>query len=111
MKKVSGLTEWQDFIQEQAKSGKTVAAFCQERGVTRGRFFWWKKRLREEKSDITERNNRGFLCVKDSGVKLFSGSGYEGCQLRVKTSLGHEVEVSGLEMDSALRVIERALGL
>lgn len=38
-------------IAEQSGSGKNVAAFCRERGLTTGQFFAWKKRLRDRAED------------------------------------------------------------
>jgi hypothetical protein len=34
-------------VEEQNKSGQSVAVFCRERGLKSGQFFAWKKRLRE----------------------------------------------------------------
>jgi transposase-like protein len=34
-------------IFEQQQSGRSVAAFCQERGLRAWQFYKWKKRLRE----------------------------------------------------------------
>ena len=39
--------KWQEVIFEQQQSGKSVAAFCQERGLRAWQFYEWKKRLRE----------------------------------------------------------------
>ncbi len=36
---------WQRLVSEQAESGQTVSAFCQERGLGRQSFFAWRKRL------------------------------------------------------------------
>jgi hypothetical protein len=38
---------WSGLIAEQQQSGKSVAGFCQERGLGTGQFYEWKKRLRE----------------------------------------------------------------
>ena len=40
-------TKWRALVAEQNQSGHSVAAFCSERGLRRGQFFAWKKRLRE----------------------------------------------------------------
>jgi len=40
-------TKWRKLVQEQARSGQTVIAFCRERGLCRPYFFTWKKRLLE----------------------------------------------------------------
>jgi hypothetical protein len=37
--------KWRKLVSEQAKSGKSVAAFCRERGLCAPHFFAWKKRL------------------------------------------------------------------
>ena len=38
---------WRGLVLEQMESGKSVAAFCGERGVRASQMFSWKKRLRE----------------------------------------------------------------
>jgi len=38
---------WRGFVSEQAVSGKSVAAFCDERDLRVWQFYEWKKRLRE----------------------------------------------------------------
>jgi len=39
--------KWRGLISEQVESGKSVAAFCRERGVPASQMFSWKKRLRD----------------------------------------------------------------
>ena len=41
-----GPEEWRQIIDPQRPSGLTVAAYCQERGITQGSFYTWKRRLR-----------------------------------------------------------------
>ena len=38
--------KWREVISEQQQSGKSVAVFCQERGLRVWQFYEWKKRLR-----------------------------------------------------------------
>ena len=38
---------WHGLVSEQVESGKSVAAFCRERGVPASQLFSWKKRFRE----------------------------------------------------------------
>jgi transposase-like protein len=38
---------WRGLVSDQLESGKSVAAFCRERGVPASQMFSWKKRLRE----------------------------------------------------------------
>ena len=39
--------KWRGLIAEQSGSGKSIAAFCRDRGLTTSQFFAWKKRLRQ----------------------------------------------------------------
>jgi hypothetical protein len=43
-------TKWRGLIFGQARSGRTVAAFCRERKLCASHFYWWKRRLREGKA-------------------------------------------------------------
>jgi hypothetical protein len=38
--------QWRGLVSEQVASGKSVAAFCRERGLRVWQFYEWKKRLR-----------------------------------------------------------------
>ena len=39
--------QWQQLITEAARSGRSIRAFCQERGVTEGQFYAWRRRLND----------------------------------------------------------------
>ena len=39
--------KWRGLVSEQGQSGRSVAAFCGERGLRNSQFFAWKKRLRD----------------------------------------------------------------
>jgi hypothetical protein len=45
--KEEGQNRWRGLVSEQVASGKSVAAFCRERGLQVWQFYDWKKRLRE----------------------------------------------------------------
>lgn len=38
--------KWRGLVAEQSQGGRSVAAFCNERGLRDSQFFAWKKRLR-----------------------------------------------------------------
>jgi hypothetical protein len=42
---------WQEVLKEQAKSGLTVKAFCQQQGVSVPSFYAWRRKLMERNSD------------------------------------------------------------
>lgn len=37
--------QWQKLIAEAARSGRSIRAYCRERGVTEGQFYAWRRRL------------------------------------------------------------------
>ncbi len=41
---------WRGLVSEQVEGGKSVAAFCRERGVPASQMFSWKKRFREKEA-------------------------------------------------------------
>ena len=41
-------SKWLGLISEQEQSGRTVAAFCRERGIPASQIFAWKRRKREQ---------------------------------------------------------------
>jgi transposase-like protein len=45
--KEADVLRWRGLISEQVDSGKSVAAFCRERGLREWQLYEWKKRLRQ----------------------------------------------------------------
>jgi transposase-like protein len=43
-------TRWRGLVSEQVASGKSVVAFCRERGLPASQLFSWKKRFRQAES-------------------------------------------------------------
>ena len=56
-------TKWRALLDEQAKSKKSAAAFCQERALSIHVFYYWRKRLRSEGSD--NEGQGGFVQVEE----------------------------------------------
>ena len=47
-RRAEAAARWRGLVSEQVESGKSVAAFCRERGVPASQMFSWKKRFREK---------------------------------------------------------------
>ena len=58
---------WHDQIARQANSGKTIAAFCRDEGLSEGNFYFWRNRLRIGGKEISSQpsTNTAFI---DLGV-------------------------------------------
>jgi len=50
MNKRCSKSEWQRLIEEQAASGLTQKAFCEQAGIAVATFGYWKRKLRDEGS-------------------------------------------------------------
>lgn len=66
---------WRGLISEQDQSGKSVAAFCRERGLHAGQFYGWRKRLRQ------------------AGAAQFVEVGARAVRQMVRQSVGDAIEV------------------
>lgn len=65
---------WEELIDRQRKSGRTIVAFCKEEGVPVGQFHWWNRRLREMNEDHRQSAGGGFVeLVASVGEASFSG--------------------------------------
>ena len=55
-RRTEAAARWRGLVSEQVESGKSVAAFCRDRGVPASQMFSWKKRFREKdaKSDAVK---------------------------------------------------------
>ena len=40
--------QWQKILHEYEQSGLTQAAFCDQHGITKSNFYYWRKKLRTE---------------------------------------------------------------
>jgi|SRR5215469_398211 len=47
-RRAEAAAKWRGLVSEQVESGKSVAAFCRERGLPASQMFSWRKRLREK---------------------------------------------------------------
>lgn len=41
------MQQWANIIRKQKESGLTIDAFCESNNISRNRFFYWQKKIRE----------------------------------------------------------------
>lgn len=74
--KEDDLARWRGLASEQAASGKSVAAFCRERGLPVWQFYEKKKRLRQPETAafvavrVSEAEAASPTTVKMSGIEI-----------------------------------------
>jgi transposase-like protein len=84
---------WRAEIEAQQRSGKTVARFCKDQGLTEQAFYFWRKRLRNqqpvrfallETETVRQQpaSEVGLELVLATGERLRIGAGVETATLR-----------------------------
>jgi len=81
---------WRGLVSEQMGSGKSVAAFCRERGVPASQMFSWKKRFREAESakfvEVAVNPARIWLAVEAMDMRC----GFDRLAERVKAVINQD---------------------
>ena len=66
--------QWQKLIAEAVRSGRSIRAFCQERGITEGQFYAWRRRLTGRVQGAAQRRAQAagpgatFALVQEAGA-------------------------------------------
>ncbi len=66
--------QWETLIAEAARGGRSIRAFCQERQVTEGQFYAWRRRLNGPAQGAAQRRARAvvsgatFALVQEAGA-------------------------------------------
>ena len=97
-------TRWRGLVSEQVESGKSVAAFCRERGVPASQMFSWKKRFRQaESAKFVEA--AGMPAVENSSMAATQGRAIE-VRLRGDRTLIIEPGFDARHLQALLMVLE-----
>ena len=75
-------TKWRGLVEEQKRSGQSVAAFCREHGISAPQLFAWKKRL-------SQAAMQQFVPVQ----VVDAAQRQSGCAIKVRLSGGHSIIV------------------
>jgi len=63
-------SEIERHLKEQVRSGKSATAYCQERGISIGKFYSWKKRRKEAPSSFARVQTGITVQIEVGAVKL-----------------------------------------
>ena len=75
--------QWQKLIAEAVRSGRSIRAFCQDRGITEGQFYAWRRRLNGAGHGAAEHRAQAavsgatFALVQDAGAPPAPAAGVE----------------------------------
>ena len=97
---------WRAHIRAQRKSGLSIAEYCRRQGLSRHRFFYWRKRISQKvkSGDLVSVVKVGE--VRRDGIIEF------GYDFRVKTRGGNVIEVKrGFSRDDLSKVIRVVEGI
>jgi hypothetical protein len=70
---------WRDMIREAARSGLSVREFCRRRQLKMSQFYWWQRRLKEQrrlprrKQHVGGPDQASFVLVSENGESPAAG--------------------------------------
>ena len=92
---------WKRIISEQEASGKSVSAYCRDRGINGKTFYNWRKKLGSRQETKPE----GFIQIKATENR-------SGKVLRIQTPGGYHLEVEpGTEKNYVQSILAILAGL
>ena len=80
------LSQWTQIIQEQRCSGLNIKEFCQEKGMSRHAYFYWRRKLRQAACEELS---------KSGGPPNIAPSGWMQLDLGQQTKTTLDIEVGG----------------
>ncbi|WP_296895882.1 transposase [Thiohalocapsa sp.] len=98
--------QWSELIEAQSTSGRSIAAFCRERGLSANSFYRWRRRLEASASAGSQR--RAFVRLRMSGAgqaatrRWAEAGGSDRDMVVVRFVDGVELEVSGDRLGEVL---------
>ncbi|HUT57145.1 MAG TPA: hypothetical protein VNA25_04650 [Phycisphaerae bacterium] len=103
---------WAKIIREAARSGKSMREFCAQRKLKESQFYWWQRKLREQREDRALRRGDGakgrgeaatFALVSDAPGSLDAG-------IELVLADGRRVRISRGVDEETLRTVLSAVG-
>ena len=66
---------WQAVIRDAARSGLSTRAFCRQRKLHESQFYWWQRRLKEKRPQISTpvKGAASFALVSDESTAVDAG--------------------------------------
>jgi transposase-like protein len=86
MKKEDRATYWQKVVQEQVESGLSGAAFCKDHHINPQRFYFWRRRFKDESKGT--KGTGAFLELVPSSSKIQAS----GIRIRLDERLSIELD-------------------
>ncbi|MGI6412280.1 MAG: IS66 family insertion sequence element accessory protein TnpA [Syntrophomonadaceae bacterium] len=80
------LSQWMNVIKEQQCSGQNIKEFCQDKGISRHAYFYWRRKIREAACMELSRIGEGTVNIPKGWMQLSQGQ-------EIKSTL--DIEVGG----------------
>ncbi len=91
MSKRRNKSEWQRLIDEQAASGLSRKAFCEDAGIALSTFDYWKRKLRSEGTGRSETSENGCRVSLDDWIELSPPATEPASGWHIELDLGNGV--------------------
>jgi transposase len=98
--KRTGRNEWCERMAAQERSGLSVRQFCQQQGIAEHRFYYWRKRLREQQQPMR-------FALVDRGAERPDPA--PGMELELVLVTGERLRIGAGVQAGTLRLVLEAL--
>ena len=98
--KRTGHNEWREQMAAQERSGLSVRRFCQQQGIAEHRFYYWRKRLRDQQQPMR-------FALVDRGAERPEPA--PGTELELVLVTGEQLRIGAGVQAATLRMVLEAL--
>lgn len=98
--------KWQEIIKDQSLSGQSITKWCELNGISRSKFYYWQRVVREESlikaGTLALTNQTHFVEIKTNDDELRTKTSSTCAIIR---SGGHEIEILNSSDPTTLSIL------
>ena len=98
------MAQWSEILRERSESGESITKFCERRGISRNRYFYWQRRLRQAACEYlgeTESGQQTNLSVPGfAKVSLEGASSQAALPAASETVCGLRIEIGDVHISA-----------
>ena len=93
------LSQWMQVIRERQSSGRTIKDFCKEKGISRNKYFYWQRKIRNAACEELVKSEEPTNLIPSGWIQLTSEQQMKetldievgGCRITVDTETDPEL--------------------
>jgi putative transposase len=93
------LSQWMQVIRERQSSGRTIKDFCKEKGISRNKYFYWQRKIRNAACEELAKSGNPTDLIPNGWIQLTQEQQVKetldievgGCRITVDTETNPEL--------------------